>query len=87
MMERMEAFRFDGPFPLRVRVDVPRTMRYGRASTLRMEGAGQASERISAPLRDRLAEVYKFRAQDHDTYGFHITIAYTMAGLMAAEMA
>jgi len=87
MMERMEAFRFDGPFPLRVRVDVPRTMRYGRASTLRMEGAGQASERTLRALRDRLAEVYKFRAQDHDTYGFHITIAYTMAGLMAAEMA
>ena len=87
MMERMKAFRFDGPYPLRVRVDVPRTMSHGRASTLRMEGADAASERTLRVLRDRLADVYKFRAPDHNTYGFHITIAYTMADLTAAEMA
>jgi hypothetical protein len=87
MMERMKTFHFEGPFPLRVRVDVPHTMRYGRASTLRMEGADPASERTLRVLRDRLADVYKFRAADHDTYGFHITIAYTMADLSAAEMA
>lgn len=87
MIERMKAFHFDGPYPLRVRVDVPRTMSHGRASTLRMEGADPASERTLRALRDRLADVYKFRAPDHDTYGFHITIAYTMADFNAAEMA
>lgn len=87
MMERMKTFRFDGPYPLRVRVDGPRTMSHGRASTLRMEGADPASERTLRALRDRLADVYKFRAPDHDTYGFHITIAYTMADLTTAEMA
>ncbi len=87
VMERMKAFRFDGPYPLRVRVDVPRTMSHGRASTLRMEGADPTSERTLRALRDRLADAYKFRAPDHDTYGFHITIAYTMADLTVAEMA
>jgi hypothetical protein len=87
MRERMKTFHFDGPFPLRVRVDVPRTTHYGRASTLRMEGADPASERILRVLRDRVADAYKFRAPDHDTYGFHITIAYTMADLSANEMA
>jgi hypothetical protein len=57
MMERMKAFRFDGPYPLRVRVDAPRTMSHGRASTLRMEGADPASERTLRTLRDRLADL------------------------------
>ena len=87
MFDRMKAFRFDGPFPLRVCVDLPRTMSHGRASTLRMEGADPASERTLRTLRDRLADVYKFRAPDHNTYGFHITIAYTMANLTTAEIA
>jgi len=86
MLERMKTFRFDGPYPLRVRVDVPRTISHGRASTLRMEGADAASERTLRVLRDRLADVYRSRAPDHNTYGFHITIAYTMADLTAAEM-
>jgi hypothetical protein len=84
---RMEAARFPGPFPLRVRVDVPRTLHYGRASTLRMTGADAASEHALRSLRDRIAEVYQYRAPDHDTYGFHVTIAYTMADFSKAEVA
>jgi hypothetical protein len=84
---RMEAARFTGPFPLRVRIDVPRTLSYGRASTLRMEGADAASERTLRSLRDQIAEVYQYRAPDHDTYGFHVTIAYMMADLSREEMA
>ncbi len=87
MKERMQAAHFTGPFPLRVRIDVPGTMHYGRACTLRMMGADPGSERILRSLRDRLAEAYRYRAPDHDTYGFHVTIAYTMADLSAAEMA
>jgi hypothetical protein len=84
---RMETARFAGPFPLRVRVDVPRTLNYGRASTLRMTGADAASERALRTLRDQIAAVYKFRAPEHENYGFHITVAYTMANLSKAEMA
>jgi len=83
---RMEAARFVGPFPLRVRVDVPRTLQFGRASTLRMVGADAAAERALRSLRDQIAEVYQYRAPDHDTYGFHVSIAYTMADLSKAEM-
>jgi len=84
---RMETARFAGPFPLRVRVDVPRTLNYGRASTLRMIGADAASEHALRTLRDQIAAVYKFRAPEHENYGFHITVAYTMADLSKAEMA
>jgi hypothetical protein len=85
MKERMESLSLAGPFPLRVRINVPNTMHYGRASTLRMEGADSGSERVLRTVRDRLADVYRFRAPDHDTYGFHITIAYTMSDLSASE--
>jgi len=83
---RMEAARFSGPFPLRVRVDVPKTLGYGRASTLRMTGADEASERALRRLRNQIADVYQYRAPDHETYGFHITIAYTMANFSKPEM-
>jgi len=85
MKERMKSVRLEGPFPLRVRINVPGTMHYGRASTLRMEGADAGSERILRTVRDRLADAYRFRALDHDMYGFHITIAYTMSDLSASE--
>jgi hypothetical protein len=87
MKARMEAARFTGPFPLRVRVDVPSTLDYGRASTLRMAGADAASEKALRSLRDHIAEVYQYRSPDHDAYGFHITLAYTMADLSTSEMA
>jgi hypothetical protein len=30
-------------------------------------------------------EVFRYRAADHDTFGFHISLAYQMRGLAAAE--
>jgi hypothetical protein len=51
-----------------------------------MTGADAASERALRTLRDKIAEVYQYRAPDHDTYGFHITLAYTMADFSKAEM-
>ena len=86
LMERFNAAHFEGPFPLRVCIDVPQTIHNGRASTLRMTGVDPASERALRHLRDQLAQVYRFRAPDHDTYGFHITIAYTMADFSVAEL-
>lgn len=83
---RMQAVQLAGPFPLRVRIDAPATLAYGRASTLRMMGADPASERVLRTVRDRLAEAYQYRSKDHDAYAFHITIAYTMADLTADEM-
>jgi hypothetical protein len=85
MKERMEKVLLEGPFPLRVRINVDATMRYGRASTLRMEGADASSEQVLRKIRDRLAEAYRFRAPDHDRYGFHISIAYTMSDLSSSE--
>lgn len=86
MKERMKEVRLTCQLPLRIRINTAGTMHYGRASTLRMEGADAASEHVLRSVRDQLADVYKFRAPDHDTYVFHITIAYTMADMSAAEM-
>jgi hypothetical protein len=52
-----------------------------------MAGADAASEQALRALRDQIAEVYQHRAPDHDAYGFHVTIAYTMADFSKSEMA
>ncbi|KUJ13953.1 uncharacterized protein LY89DRAFT_736956 [Mollisia scopiformis] len=45
---------------------------------LEIEGATVQEERRMRQLRDKLADTLGFRAPNHDTYGFHITIAYLM---------
>jgi hypothetical protein len=86
MRQRMESVHLEGPFPLRVEIDVPATMNYGRACTLRMKGADPNAEHTLRAIRNRLADVYQYRGPEHDNYGFHITIAYTMTDLSAEEM-
>jgi len=76
--ERMAHFRLMCEVPLRVRLDIQRTLEGVRASTLRMSPADEAENKKLRTLRDRLAEAYRFRAKDHDSYGFHITVSYQM---------
>lgn len=45
---------------------------------LRVEGATPEEEKRMRRLRDRLAETLGFRAPNHDTYGFHISMAYLL---------
>jgi len=59
-------------------LDIQRTLEGVRASTLRMSPADEAENKKLRTLRDRLAEAYRFRAKDHDSYGFHITVSYQM---------
>ncbi|MCU1324128.1 MAG: hypothetical protein JWM43_3777 [Acidobacteriaceae bacterium] len=83
--ERMSAFHLHCELPLRVRVDQQRTIDNGRACTLRMAPADEEEERKLRTVRDRLADVYRFRAKDHDRYEFHITLAYQMQRFSASE--
>jgi len=87
MKERMENVCLEGPFPLRVRIDAESTMRFGRACTLRMTGTDPAAEHVLRNLRNRLADAYRYRAPDHDTYTFHVTIAYQLTDMSPTEMA
>ncbi|CAM1503480.1 Fc.00g010710.m01.CDS01 [Cosmosporella sp. VM-42] len=45
---------------------------------LDVEGATAEEEARMRSLRDKLADSLGFRAPDHETYGFHITLAYLL---------
>jgi hypothetical protein len=83
--ERMTAAQFHCRLPLRVRVDVPMTLNYFSACTLRMVPADPEENAKLRTLRDQLAGVYGFRTKDHDQYTFHITMSYQMARFTEQE--
>lgn len=86
MKQRMQKVQLQAQVPFRVRINAGQTMEYKRACTLRMEGADAAAEHALRVTRDQLAEVYQYHAADHATYGFHITLAYTMQDFTQPEM-
>ena len=83
--ERMKSFHTECPLPIRVRVNGPHTVGYGRACTLRLSPADDAENRKLRTLRDRISDVYRFRLKDHATYAFHMTIAYQIAPFTPQE--
>ena len=83
--ERMKSFHLQCGMPLRMQLDEAYTLRYGGPCSLRMKPVDEAETSKLRGLRDRLAEVYRFRAGDHDRYEFHITVAYPMAVLSDEE--
>jgi hypothetical protein len=83
--ERMTMAKLTCGLPLRVRVDVPATLNYFSACTLRMVPATSEENAKLRSVRDQLAELYGFRTKDHDQYAFHITMAYQLAPFTQAE--
>jgi hypothetical protein len=84
--ERIANFRMRGELPIRVRVDREKTLAPQRASSVRISPADDGESAKLRDLRDRLAsEVFRFRTKDHDTYGFHISLAYQMSKLTLEE--
>jgi hypothetical protein len=83
--ERMKSFHLDCEIPLRMRLDEVHTLGYENACSLRMVPVDEAERMKLRTLRDRLADVYLFRATDHDRYEFHITVAYQMAPFSREE--
>lgn len=84
--ERIAKFRMRGALPIRVRVDRKKTLAPQRVSSLRISPADDGENAKLRDLRDRLAsEVFRFRTKDHDTFGFHISLAYQMSKLTAEE--
>jgi hypothetical protein len=62
------------PYLMRVRGFDPAVVGIG----LEIEGATAGEEKRMRRLRDRLADTFGFRAPNHETYGFHISIAYLL---------
>jgi hypothetical protein len=62
------------PYRMRVRGFDPAVVGIG----LEVEGSTEEEEKRMRLLRDRLADALGFRAPDHETYGFHISMAYLL---------
>jgi hypothetical protein len=81
--ERIRAFRAGLALPIRMRPDGERLL-----GSLRMVPVDEAENAKLRRVRDRLSdEVYHFRNDDHDTYVFHISVAYQLARLTPREEA
>ena len=49
--------------------------------------ADEVEEKKLRRLRNRLAETFGFRRVDHDSVGFHVTLAYQLGNFIATEKA
>ena len=67
-LRRLETSSGGEPFNVTVKAALP--------TGLLVEGATAADRRAMAEWRDRFAEVFGYRHPDHDSYVFHITMAY-----------
>ncbi|WP_343611035.1 DUF1868 domain-containing protein [Novosphingobium sp.] len=84
--ERLRAFRLGaeaGPYRMRVNPQEPAANE--RPLTLRLLPFDTAEETRLRRLRDRLATLLAIEDNDHDHYGFHITLAYQFANLTRDE--
>ena len=84
--ERIARFRTHTELPLRFRLDTEKTLAPQRPCGLQVVPADADEKLKIRTLRDRMAdEVFRYRAADHETFGFHISMAYQMRGLTAGE--
>jgi hypothetical protein len=84
--QRFAQYKTDEKLPIRFRLDKERTRAPQLASGLQLLPA-DATERMKlSRLRDRLAdEVFRYRAKNHETFRFHISLAYQMSGFTPKE--
>lgn len=84
--ERVARFRMNAELPLRFRIDEEKTLAPQRPSGLQLVPADVDEKLKIHILRNRMSdEVFRYRTADHDTFGFHISMAYQMKGLTAME--
>ncbi|QHN03671.1 DUF1868 domain-containing protein [Granulicella sp. WH15] len=84
--ERFARFRMHTELPLRFRLDTEKTLAPQRPSGLQLVPADADEKLKIRALRDRLSdEVFRYRTPDHDTFGFHISMAYQVVALTSME--
>ena len=69
------------PYQMRVRGFDPAVVGIG----LEIEGATAEEDQRMRRLRDRLADTLGFRAPNHQTYGFHLSMAYLLRHIDGVE--
>ena len=83
--ERLQTAQLKCKLPFRVQLDVPSTLNYFTACTLRVVPATPEDNARLRSVRDQLAEIFGFRTKDHDQYTFHMTLSYQLAGFTTEE--
>jgi hypothetical protein len=67
-------------------LDKEKTLAPQLASGLQLAPADPSEGLKLSRLRDRLAdEVFRYRAKNHSTFGFHVSLAYQMRGFTSGE--
>lgn len=84
--QRFEQFKIVEELPLRFRIDKERTQSRQLASGLQLVPADQNEKAKLSRLRNHLADdVFRYRAKNHEMFGFHISLAYQMRGFTSKE--
>jgi hypothetical protein len=84
--EKFAQFKMHEELPIRFRLDKDRTLAPQLASGLQLVPADPSEKSKLSRLRDRMAdEVFRYRAKNHGTFGFHISLAYQMSGFTFDE--
>ncbi|WP_420240015.1 DUF1868 domain-containing protein [Telmatobacter bradus] len=84
--QRFEQFKTVEELPLRFRLDQEKTLAPQLASGLQLLPADINEKMKLRRLRNHLAdEVFRYRAKNHETFGFHISLAYQMRGFTSEE--
>lgn len=84
--ERITRFRMRSELPIRFRLDKEKTVAPQRASGLQLVPADAKEKQKLHMLRDQMSsEVFRYRAADHETFGFHVSLAYQMSGFTSEE--
>jgi hypothetical protein len=72
--------------PLRFRLDEEKTLAPQLACGSQLVPADEDENQKIRTLRNRMAdEVFRYRAAEHDTFGFHISMAYQMCAFAPGE--
>jgi hypothetical protein len=84
--ERIARFRMNTELPLRFYLDKEKTLAPLLACGLQLVPADAEEERKIRRLRDRMAdEVFRYREANHESFGFHISMAYQMRDFTVGE--
>jgi hypothetical protein len=84
--DRLRAFRLgeEAP-PYRMRVDLSEPSQSERPITIRLVPVDEVERKRMARLRDRLSQSLAIRTPSHESYRFHVTLAYLIQWLTAEE--
>lgn len=83
--ERLRGFDPGLTLPIRMRVDPVQTPLVGGALIFRLQPLDAGENAKLRALRDRLADLLKIRAANHDAYQFHVSLGYKIGWLTEVE--